>query len=70
MDNKKYYCVFQEKLEGDTQTLSEFKTLGEAKKEYNNLIENKIIGFDGEILTKENLHIDLWNGDFPEKSIL
>ena len=70
MNNKKYYCVFQEKLEGDTQTLSEFKTLDEAKEEYSNLIENKIIGFDGEILTKENLHIDLWNGDFPEKSIL
>ena len=66
----KYYCVFQEKLEGDTQTLSEFKTLDEAKEEYSNLIKNKIIGFDGEILTKENLHIDLWNGDFPEKSIL
>ena len=66
----KYYCVFQEKLEGDTQTLSEFKTLGDAKEEYDSLIENKIIGLDGEILTKENLHIDLWNGDFPEKSIL
>lgn len=67
---EKYYCVFQEKLEGDTQTLSEFKTLDEAKKEYNNLIENKTIGFDGEILTQENLHIDLWDGDFPIQSIL
>ena len=65
-----YYCVFQTKNNEETQTISEFNTLKEAIQDYNKLIKNKNIGFDGEILTKENTHIDMWCGDFPIKSIL